>query len=457
MRKIVLICILLVSTMLVLIACTGGNEEVEVSNNSANTGEETSNSTTPAQEPESEAAPEIEPAEIVFYSANNDPVESFDYRFGNSLREKFPHHTIEYIQSGDGKRLPELVTAGIPFDIYFHTIGNYEKNAFTYGIDYDMTDLIKQFNVDLDRFEPTVIDHVQNVYDGGMFALPVFTTNFVLYYNKDIFDMFGEEYPADDMTWDEMVELAKRLTRNEEGEQYLGYAHSSLHTLRLNPMSIPRADLETDTPTINTDDRWKTFFDTYYRKPTDVDGYREYLAANGMPHYNEFVRDRNVAMLMYLSSLITVWEEEMQEVNFDWAALPTVEEGVGSQSYPAYFGITQMARNKEAAMEVLKYMTSDEFQAELARKAINPVVQSEEVISQYGADSPFSDKNLAAAYYNDFAPIPEMAPYDSDLVSLIHGNMQLVLRGMTDDINTALRTTEEQALQKIEEYKANNE
>ncbi|MDF2715133.1 MAG: hypothetical protein K0R28_2058, partial [Paenibacillus sp.] len=39
-----------------------------------------------------------DPAEVVFYSNNGDPVESFDYRFGNALRKKFPNWTIKYIQ-----------------------------------------------------------------------------------------------------------------------------------------------------------------------------------------------------------------------------------------------------------------------------------------------------------------------------------------------------------------------
>ena len=456
LKRIKWLMFVVVSMFLVLVACTsGGNEDMEVSTQSPDTNEQPSNDAEETTD-EAESVPTPEPAEIVFYSTNNDPVESFDYRFGDSLRKKFPHHTIEYMQAGDGKRLPELVTAGIPFDIYFNSIGNFETNAFPYGIDYDMTDLIKQFDVDLDRFEPTVIDHVKRAYDGGMFALPVYTANFVMYYNKDIFDMFGEEYLKDGMTWDEMVEVAGRLTRNVDGVQYFGYTHSTTHTLRLNPMSIPKADLASETPTINSDDRWRAFYDTYWHRPTNFEGYREHLQSTGIPGINDFVRDQTVGMFMYLSSLITVWEEEMMNVNFDWAALPTVEDGVGSQSYPFYFGITQMARNKEAAMEVLKYMTSDEFQAELARKAINPVVLSEDVINQYGADSPHSDKNLAAAYYNEFAPIPEMAPYDSNLVNIYRSNMTLAIRGLTDDINTAFRTAEEEALQMIREYKENN-
>lgn len=450
MRKHVWLLVAMIMVIVVSACSGGGKESINDSANSSNPNVQpaTADTAKPAEKPE--------PAEIIFYSMNNDPEESFDYRFGDSLREKFPHHTIEYMRTGDGRRIADLVASGTPFDIYFHTIGNYEAYAFPYGIDYDMTQLIKQFDVDLNRFEPTVINAIQDAYNGGMFALPIFTSNFVMYYNKDIFDRFGEDYLRDGMTWDELVEVAKRLTRNVDGEQYLGYTHSPVHTLRLNPMSIVKANLETDTPTIATDPRWRTFYETYFLRPTDVDGYREYLRDTGVPHINDFVKEQKVAMYLYQSSLIYVWEEEMKNINFDWAAVPVTEDGVGSQSYPAYFGITKLARNKEAAMEVLSYMVSDEFQMELSRKAIMPVVQSEEVLNVFGADSPHSDKNLAAAYYNKFAPIPDMPPYDASLVNVYTAHMISALRG-EKDINTALREAEEEALLIIDEFKKNND
>lgn len=452
MRKRSLLLLIIAAVMaVVLSACSSDANETSSSNNA--TPAKTSGQ--PAAANKAEDTKQPEPAEIIFYSMNNDPEESFDYRFGNSLREKFPHYTIEYMRTGEGRRIGDLIATGTPFDIYFHTIGNYEAYAFPHGIDYDMTQLIKQFDVDLNRFEPTVIQAIQNAYDGGMFALPVFTSNFVMYYNKDIFDRFGEQYLRDGMTWDEMVEVAKRLTRNVDGQQYFGYTHSPAHTLRLDPMSIPKADAN-GMPTIATDPRWRTFYDTYFFRPTDVDGYREYLRDVGVPNINDFVKEQNVAIYMYQSSLIYVWEEEMKNVNFDWAAVPVTEEGYGTQSYPAYFGITKLARNKEAAMEVLSYMVSDEFQMELSRKAIMPVVQTEEVLAAFGADSPYSDKNLAAAYYNKFAPIPVMSPYDASLVNIYNAKMLSALRG-EKDINTALREAEEEAILMIEEFKKNNE
>jgi ABC-type glycerol-3-phosphate transport system substrate-binding protein len=56
-------------------------------------------------------------------------------------------------------------------------------------------------------------------------------------------------------TWDELIDMSKKMTRNDGGKQFYGFARSPDHLIRMNPLSIPMADLKTDTPTINTDER----------------------------------------------------------------------------------------------------------------------------------------------------------------------------------------------------------
>lgn len=396
-----------------------------------------------------------DPAEIVFYSNNGDPAESFDYRFGNALRKKFPNWTIRYIQrTGAGTQLQDLIANGTKFDIFFQSFGNFEANAFPAGIEYDMTDLIQSQKIDLGRLDPTVVDAVRQASGGKLYGLPIFTNNLVLYYNKSLFDKFGVAYPKDGTTWNEMIELSKKLTRLDGGTQYFGFTHSPAHTLRMNPMSIPNADLASETPTINKDERWKTYFDTYYLQPMRVPGYLDGIKAIGkIPDIDMFVKNQNVGMYGYLSSLIYVWEQELKSLNWDIVTFPTIDKGIGSQSYPTYFGITNMVRNKEAAMEVLKYMISDEFQTEMARKGIMPVLNNESAKKELGKDSPYKDRNWSAVFYNKFAVIPPKAPYDADLVNIYvsFGN-NIALDKM--DLNTALRGAEEAAVKKIQEYKS---
>ncbi|WP_176706137.1 ABC transporter substrate-binding protein [Paenibacillus hemerocallicola] len=398
-----------------------------------------------------------EAAEVVFYSNNGDSAESFDYRFGVALRKKFPNWTITYIQrEGAGTDLPDLLSAGTRFDIFFQSIGNFEAQAFPAGIQYDMTELIKRQGMDLSRLDATVVDAVKQASGGKLYGIPVFTNNLVLYYNKTIFDKFGVTYPKDGMRWEEMIDIAKKLTRNEGGVQYYGFSHSPTHTVRLNPLSIPNADLQQVTPTINKDERWKQFYQAFYLDPMRGQGYLEGIQKlNKIPDHNMFVKDKTVGMFAYLSSLVYVWEEQFKGVDWDMVALPTLDsqKGVGSQSYPTYFGLTAMARNKEASMEALNYLISDEFQAAMARKGIMPVLKNDAIQKELGQDSIYKDKNWKAVFYNRFAPIPPKADYDAGLVNeYVKAGNQIAFDKM--DMNSALRQAEEEGQKKIAAFKS---
>ncbi|MDF2714098.1 MAG: extracellular solute-binding protein family 1 [Paenibacillus sp.] len=396
-----------------------------------------------------------EPAEIVFYSTNGDPAESFDYRFGNAIRKKFPNYTIKYIQNTKGSSMAELLTAGTKFDIYFISTGNYESVMFDNGLETDMDELVKKHKVDLSKLEPTVIDGIRQSSGGKLTGIPVHTNNMVLYYNKTLFDKFGVPYPKDGMTWDQLLELSKKLTRNEGGMQYYGFTTSPNHILRMNQYSIPNVDLKSQTPTINANEKWKPFFQTVFLDPYMDPGYKEQLdKTNKVPDINSFLKDQNVAMYAYLSSLVYVLPEELKKLNWDMVSLPVFKDqpGIGSQSYPFYFGITKLSKYPEQSMEVLKYMISDEFQMDLSKKGIMPVVNNEAVQNALGQESPFKDKNFKAVFHNKFAPIPAKAPYDATIVANYAKYADQVIKQKLD-INSAFRKSEEESLKVIAEYK----
>nr|WP_263364761.1 extracellular solute-binding protein [Paenibacillus oceani] len=159
-------------------------------------------------------------------------------------------------------------------------------------------------------------------------------------------------------------------------------------------------------------------------------------------------------MYPYLSSLIYAWPREMQAFNWDWAALPQFKNnmGVGSQSYPTYFGITKRSEHPDEAMEVLKYLLTDQFQASLAEKGIMPVVKTKDVIANFGKGSPFKNRRMQAAFHNKFAPIPPMAIYDQDIVKIYTQYANSVNQNAMD-LNTAFGKAEEDAVKFIQAFK----
>lgn len=67
-----------------------------------------------------------------------------------------------------------------------------------------------------ENYFPRLWESVQ--WRGNLLALPSSGQVGVIYYNKDLFDEAGLEYPADDWTWDDMQRMARALTRDFDGD-----------------------------------------------------------------------------------------------------------------------------------------------------------------------------------------------------------------------------------------------
>lgn len=405
-------------------------------------------------------AADLKPAEIVFYSTNNNSAESFDAMYGNALRKKFPQYTISYIWSGaPGNKLSELLASNTRFDIFMQAPGHFEAQAFPADLHYDMTELVKQHRLDMNRLDDTSVQYVQQSSGGKLYMLPMHLDAMVLYYNKSLFNKYGVELPKDGMSWEEMLKRAEKLTRVEGGTQYYGFSTDASTIQGMNPLSLPLADLTTNTPTINKDDRWKRFFELFYDQPRQLPGYLDAIKqAKGLPTIRNFVNDQTVAMFAYQSGLINVWTDQLKALDWDIVSLPTFPEQskVGSMATPQLFGITKMAKDKDAAMRVLHYLLSDEFQAQLAQQGIVPVLKSETIRKELGKQSVYADRNWNALFVNPFAPLASRPAYYSQLNAIyIDHFKKAALDEM--DLNTALRKAEEESLKAIAAFQTGSQ
>jgi multiple sugar transport system substrate-binding protein len=396
-----------------------------------------------------------EPAELVVFSTSGDSGQSWNDRFGDAIKKKFPNYSVKYIQAQKNNGIKELLTAGQQIDIYWDSIGGFSAGLIDNDMQYDMTDLIKKHNIDLSLIEPTAVDAIKQISGGKIYGVPIFNNDMVLYYNKDIFDKFGAPYPKDGMTWDEANELAKKVTGNMSGVQYVGLSSSGTHMLLMNQLSIPFVDAKLEKATINSNDNWKKFYETVFVGPAKSPGYIDYMKdhKNSTPYRDEFLKARELAMFAWLSSIVFVFPDEYQSLNWDVVSLPTFKDkpGIGSQAYPTFFSVTSTSKFKDQATEVIKYLASDETQTRLSKIGVMPVINKDEIKKVYGQESKFKDKNLKTAFYNKFAPIPPKTKYDSLLLSpYAHAINDSIISG---DMNTIFRKTEEDSNKKIDAAK----
>jgi len=139
-------------------------------------------------------------------------------------REKLAHFVqenpdiqIDLIQTGGTQyqvKLATMLAGGVAPDLFMVHEAMFPTLAEN-GLILPLDDLVAEDpELDLDAFFPAVVEQCR--YKGVLYKLPVGFNTVVMYYNCDMFDEAGLDYPSDDWTWDDMLRMARRLTRRDE-------------------------------------------------------------------------------------------------------------------------------------------------------------------------------------------------------------------------------------------------
>lgn len=394
------------------------------------------------------------PAELSIFTTITSQQKAFEDAIAK-MKTKFPQYTIKLLLPTKEITLESLIAAGVVPDIVWDSASGMKTSLIDKGLQYDMTDLIKKYKVDLERFDPSTIQMMREASgQGRMYGLPDDVNGTVLFYNKDIFDRFGVKYPKDGLIWEEAYDLAKTLSRTENGVNYKGMGLFYSFLLSSNQLSLPMIDPKEDKASVNTDP-WKRLFNTY-KQFYDIPGNKldaKFNNFNGQ--LNSFYQEQNVAMVM---SPLSGSGRFSQAPNLKWdmAAAPTFKDvpKVGFQAGPRYFFVTN-GKNKEQAFQVAMHLLSDEVQLQNNKEGRATSLKSNTIRQTFGQEGDlFKGKNVAAVFFNQFAVSPPSNPISS-LVSLGDLNTEFlkVIEG-TQDVNTALRLAEEGINKKIAEAKA---
>lgn len=125
------------------------------------------------------------------------------------FEEKYPNITVEWITAPYGEITNQVVNmagGGDKVDLIFGEnswIPTYEDAGLAAPID---TILDEEFLAD---FYPNTLDAVK--VDGEMYGIPLYMSNYVLYYNKDIFEKAGLDPNLPPTTYEEMLEMAEKI------------------------------------------------------------------------------------------------------------------------------------------------------------------------------------------------------------------------------------------------------
>lgn len=137
--------------------------------------------------------------------------------------EKYPKIEVEVVSKDWGTYWTSLTAQAaskdLP-DVYKMSFAYVDKYA-KLGAMKDLTDLISSTGFNTGDFEPGVLAAHQ--VDGKQVSLPRDANTIVLFYNKGLFsdpktNPSGVAFPGAEMTWDEALDIAKKMTIDKNGK-----------------------------------------------------------------------------------------------------------------------------------------------------------------------------------------------------------------------------------------------
>ncbi|MEF3306627.1 ABC transporter substrate-binding protein [Paenibacillus sp. GYB003] len=408
------------------------------------------------QEPAGTTNRPPEPIELKIHAAGVSEQE-FDARFKETLQKKFPHIKVTWLQTnGPGNTIQEYVARGEIPDIIRNISSTVHTNYLNLGLAYDLRELAKKHNYDLSRFNPIFIDGFVNItaQNGELYGLPVspFFSR-VLYYNKDLFDKFGQPYLKDGMTWDEAYDAARKLTRVEGGVTYRGLSAFVATFLTYNEYSLSTLDPAKDQ--LSSIDTWKKIFDNYirfYQIPNN-------RIAPSLAEEQTMFQKGTVAMH---ADIFSPYLDLSMLKNWDMVSVPVMEGAPKKIGIfpPGYLLITKQSKHKDEAFRVMIEMLSDETQLKDARNGFLPTVSNKEMMNVLGQDNAvLKSKNMKAVGYYEFAPLRParqkgMTVIDTNTADTLLRNAFMDAAQGKEDVNSALRKADELLKQEVEKEKS---
>ncbi|MFE5318541.1 ABC transporter substrate-binding protein [Paenibacillus sp. NPDC056579] len=378
--------------------------------------------------------------------------EDFESYFVEQIKKKYPHITLEMVSG----KLQDMITSGEVPDILIGGLPGITALQELQIIE-DLNPYIKKFGMDLSKFDPVSIESIKKFgAKGEMVALPFRMNIPALFYNKDIFDRFGIAYPKEGMTWDETIDLARKLTRNDGGVQYLGLYAGGVDRFAMG-LTLPYVNKQTNEAVLTTDSWAKVL--NLHKMMYDIPGYVTDGKLTSNSH-TVFVKDQKVAMAGYWGTDVIGEIDKLtrsgQEIHWDMVTLPTFEKGKGNawQAETHNMFVTTTSKHKDQAFQVLSYVAGEEVQKIINKSGRIPILKkTEELKKEFGADLEFLKGKNTNAFFTLQQGVHEHTKFDTKGRSLIvEAGNEMILKG--SDVNTALRNAQEKLNLYIKEQAA---
>ena len=265
--------------------------------------------------------------------------------------------------------------------------------------------------------------------DGVQYGIPFRSDFWVLFYNKDLFDAAGVEYPTNDMTWDQYAELAKKMT-DKEKDIYGTHYHTWLSTV------ANWAVCGTDYTLADGNYDNLLYFYKLYQDLEDYGACMSFadLKASGLK-YGAAFENGNIAMMpmgyWQVSTFINDIKAGTASLNWGIVAVPHAEGVAAGSSFGNMTGVMMNAKSekKDLAWEYMSWLCGPEGAKATASVGARPAWVSEEIAEAMASVEGFpADENSKAALLPTSVamewPVGEKVP---DIKTIVNEEHSLIM------------------------------
>ena len=342
-----------------------------------------------------------------------------------------PDITIEVQDTPAADYITKLNTqlnGGSNVDLFLIKEADKTKTFYDRGQLASLSPYIEAAGIDMTAYNGTDANFT---FDGQIYGMPLRTDQYVLFYNKDIFDAAGVPYPDNDMTWTEFEEIAAQITTGEgANRKYGAYFHSW-------NACVQNWGVQDGKHTIMSGDY--EFFKPYYEmvlRMQDAGTCMSFaqIQASGLSYTDVFSQGL-VGMLPMGSWLINTMVQRNlsgeSDVNWGVAVIPHAEDVPNGYTVGATtpICINNASKNKDAAWKFVQFISGPEGAQIMAENGQVPALSGEGYLETFASAEGMPEGVMEGLYATHISPDRPAMDKVTEIDQMLLAEHQLILLG----------------------------
>lgn len=305
----------------------------------------------------------------VLYWNEND----FNMTYGDLFSQKYPNVNIEVVTPGGMEAIRDYNGAINKYspDLVMLPPYQYQQMSKEKKL-VDLEPLIKRDTYDTTTLYPGLLDELKKQGGGKLYGLSPKADSYALLYNADLFKKYNVKTPTDGMTWEEILNLAKKFpTKGDKNSRIWGLSSTGSSNL---VMEIARTegltymDPNTLKATANTA-AWKNAY-RLSSEATKSGVLDEMISLSGKSYLesSSFIMGRSAMKVASISQLQSLQAAKKGVKNYKpftlgIAAGPAAKDrkSTGNVYVNEIFAIPAGASHVDAAWDFIKYFNGDDY------------------------------------------------------------------------------------------------